>query len=116
MSGAPPDGGAESTGVRAWTRSARTAFPGLSPSGLFVALARPYRCASAPDFEPDSLTLARGAIDSGENPTSWAQEGRLSHGELAHSVHLTHGGITRLLQGLGERGLSRARAATPIGE
>ncbi len=31
---------------------------------------------------------------------SWAPDGRLSRSELADSVHLTHGGITRLLAGL----------------
>lgn len=36
---------------------------------------------------------------------SQAPEGRLTRGELACSVHLTHGGITRLLAGLERAGL-----------
>jgi len=57
---APAVAGAESTGLRARTRSER-------PPSQAVAqwrgrrFARPYRCASAPDFEPDSL--ARGGRD-----------------------------------------------------
>lgn len=36
---------------------------------------------------------------------SQAPGGRLTRSELAHSVHLTHGGITRLLAGLERAGL-----------
>lgn len=36
---------------------------------------------------------------------SWAREGRLTRSELARSVHLTQGGVTRLLTGLERAGL-----------
>jgi len=36
---------------------------------------------------------------------SWAPRGQLARGELARSVHLTHGGMTRLLAGLERAGL-----------
>lgn len=36
---------------------------------------------------------------------SWAEDGRMSRGDLADSVHLTYGGITRLLAGLEQAGL-----------
>ncbi|MPZ12925.1 MAG: MarR family transcriptional regulator [Chloroflexi bacterium] len=39
---------------------------------------------------------------------SWAPDGRLRRGELAQSVHLTPGGITRLLHGLEQMGLVRS--------
>ncbi len=47
---------AESTGLRARTRSRTTAFPDSMAQWRCRRLAHPYRCASAPDFEPDSLT------------------------------------------------------------
>lgn len=37
---------------------------------------------------------------------SWAPDGRLSRRQLADSVHLTQGGITRLLHGLERAGLA----------
>jgi DNA-binding MarR family transcriptional regulator len=36
---------------------------------------------------------------------SWAPDGRLSRSQLANSVHLTQGGVTRLLSGLEQEGL-----------
>ena len=39
---------------------------------------------------------------------SWALSGRLRRGELAQRVHLTPGGITRLLHGLEQMGLVRS--------
>ncbi|HLR97885.1 MAG TPA: MarR family transcriptional regulator [Jiangellaceae bacterium] len=38
----------------------------------------------------------------------WAPDGRLTRSELAQSVHLTQGGITRLLAGLGQAGMVRS--------
>ena len=39
---------------------------------------------------------------------SWADEGRLRRRDIAESVHLTQGGITRILQGLEDAGLVRS--------
>lgn len=39
---------------------------------------------------------------------SWAPAGRLTRSELAQSVHLTHGGITRLIAGLERARLVRS--------
>lgn len=42
---------------------------------------------------------------------SWAPEGRLTRSELARSVHLTHGGITRLVAGLERAGLLKSASS-----
>lgn len=42
---------------------------------------------------------------------SWAPEGRLTRSEIARSVHLTHGGITRLIGGLERAGLVESESS-----
>ena len=54
LSGRTGDAGTESTGLRALTRSSRQPSRTRTSSGTSPAR-ESYRCASAPDFEPDSL-------------------------------------------------------------